>query len=313
MADVVLTTLNARYAHAAFGLRYLLANLPPLLRERAEIVEFDLNQRPVDMLEVILARRPSVVGVGVYIWNVEQATRLVADLKRVRPDVVVVLGGPEVSFETDQQEIVGHADHVVIGEADLAFADLCEKLLSGRRPLAKLIPAELPEFSRLALPYDLYSDEDVAHRVVYVEASRGCPFRCEFCLSSLDVPVRNVPLDAVPRPHAAAARPGRAAVQVRRPHVQPEPQRRPLDPRLLPRALHAGPVPPLRDDPGPPPGGAARADPAVSARGASVRGGGPDVQRGRLRSASAAGRTTRRWSRTCGSSATRPAYTSTPT
>jgi radical SAM superfamily enzyme YgiQ (UPF0313 family) len=196
VADVVLTTLNARYAHSAFGLRYLLANLPAAVRERAAIVEFDINQRPLDVLEVILARRPKIVGVGVYIWNVEPATRLVADLKRVRPDVQVVLGGPEVSHETDGQEVVRHADYVVTGEADLAFAELCEKLLSGRRPLSKVIAAEPPEFSRLALPYDFYTDEDVAHRVVYVEASRGCPFRCEFCLSSLDVPVRNSPLDA---------------------------------------------------------------------------------------------------------------------
>ena len=196
MPDVVLTTLNARYAHAAFGLRYLLANLPPHLRERAAILEFDVSQRPVDVLELILAQAPRVVGVGVYIWNVEQATRLVADLKRVRPDVTVVLGGPEVSHETDAQEIVRYADYVVTGEADLAFANLCEKLLAGRRPLAKAVPADLPEFSRLALPYDHYTDEDVRHRVIYVEASRGCPFKCEFCLSSLDVPVRNAPLDA---------------------------------------------------------------------------------------------------------------------
>ena len=195
MADVVLTTLNARYAHAAFGLRYLLANLPPSVRDRAQVLEFDVTQRPVDVLEVILAVRPKVVGVGVYIWNVEQATRLVADLKRVRPDVAVVLGGPEVSFETGQQEIVRHADYVVTGEADLAFAELCEKLLAGRRPLNKVVAAEPPEFARLALPYDHYTDEDVAHRVIYVEASRGCPFRCEFCLSSLDVPVRNVLLE----------------------------------------------------------------------------------------------------------------------
>jgi hypothetical protein len=58
-----------------------------------------------------------------------------------------------------------------------------------------VIPAPLPEFSQLQLPYDLYTDDDIAHRVIYVEASRGCPFTCEFCLSSLDIPVRQVPLD----------------------------------------------------------------------------------------------------------------------
>ena len=195
MPDVVLTTLNAKYAHAAFGLRYLLANLGPL-RDRARILEFDVNQRPLDVLEVILAEQPRLVGVGVYIWNAAQSLQLVADLKRLRPDVVVVLGGPEVSHEADRQEIVGLADYVVTGEADVTFPRLCETLLAGGpRPLVKVIPADLPDVARLALPYDLYDDRDVAHRVIYVEASRGCPFRCEFCLSSLDVPVRNVPLE----------------------------------------------------------------------------------------------------------------------
>ena len=80
------------------------------------------------MLEVILAQSPRIVGVGVYIWNAEQSHRLVADLKRVRPDVIVVVGGPEVSYETDQQEICRIADYVVTGEADLAFGfhDLLE-------------------------------------------------------------------------------------------------------------------------------------------------------------------------------------------
>ena len=66
---------------------------------------------------------------------------------------------------------------------------------AGRRPIQKVIAADLPAFERLALPYSLYTDADLTHRVVYVEASRGCPFKCEFCLSSLDVPVRNVPLE----------------------------------------------------------------------------------------------------------------------
>lgn len=195
VADIVLTTLNARYAHAAFGLRYLLANLGPL-RERAKILEFDVNHRPVDAIESILAERPKIVGVGIYIWNAAPALQLISELKRICPDVTIIVGGPEVSHEVDRQEICRLADYVITGEADLAFAELCETLLSGRRPLTRVIAAELPEFSRLSLPYELYDEQDVAHRVIYVEASRGCPFKCEFCLSSLDVPVRNVPLDS---------------------------------------------------------------------------------------------------------------------
>src|SRR5690242_1330979 len=124
MAEIVLTTLNARYAHAAFGLRYLHANLGAL-RDRAEIVEFDISQRSVDILETLLSRKPQIIGLGVYIWNVEESTKLVGDLKSVRPDIQVILGGPEVSYETECQEIVRLADYVITGEADLTFPRLC--------------------------------------------------------------------------------------------------------------------------------------------------------------------------------------------
>jgi radical SAM superfamily enzyme YgiQ (UPF0313 family) len=144
MAQIVLTTLNAKYIHASFGLRYLLANLGPL-REETRLIEFDVLQRAVDVVEVILAQQPRIVGLGVYIWNVSEATEVVAALKRVRPDIVVVLGGPEVSFETDQQEIVRLADYVITGEADLEFAVLCRKILAGTPPTEKIIPAPLPE------------------------------------------------------------------------------------------------------------------------------------------------------------------------
>ena len=147
--DIVLTTLNAKYIHAAFGLRYLLANLGSL-QERACIAEFEINQRPLDIAEVLLARDPKIIGFGVYIWNVAETTKLVAALKRVRPDLQIILGGPEVSYETDEQEIVALADYVITGEADLAFAELCEKVLDGRKPLMKVIPAELPEFEAKA-------------------------------------------------------------------------------------------------------------------------------------------------------------------
>lgn len=196
MPDIVLTTLNAKYIHAAFGLRYLLANLGAL-RPVAAIAEFDINQRPVDIVEKLLAQNPNIIGFGVYIWNVAPTLETVALLKRLRPSLSIILGGPEVSYETETQAIVRLADHVITGEADLKFAQVCARLLAGNPPAEKIIPAELPEFSQLALPYDFYDARDVAHRIIYVEAARGCPFTCEFCLSSLDIPVRQAPLPSL--------------------------------------------------------------------------------------------------------------------
>jgi radical SAM superfamily enzyme YgiQ (UPF0313 family) len=193
MPDIVLSTLNAKFIHAAFGLRYLLANIGAL-QPHAAIREFDINQRPIDIAENLLAQNPTIIGFGVYIWNTAQTEEVLATLKRVRPDLTIILGGPEVSYETETQSIVELADYVITGEADLKFGDLCERVLAGDRPAEKIISTELPDFSQLVLPYDFYDERDVAHRIIYVEASRGCPFTCEFCLSSLDIPVRQAPL-----------------------------------------------------------------------------------------------------------------------
>lgn len=194
MPKIVLTTLTAKYIHAAFGLRYLYANLGEL-QENACIAEFDINQRPLDIVEVILGHQPAIVGFGVYIWNVTETQEVISALKRISPGTIVVLGGPEVSYETESQPIFQLADYVITGEADAKFAELCRRLQAGERPANKVIPAELPDVTRLALPYPLYTDADLAHRIVYIEASRGCPFTCEFCLSSLDIPVRQFPLE----------------------------------------------------------------------------------------------------------------------
>ena len=194
MADIVLATINAKYIHASFGLRYLRANLGEL-RGRSEIVEFTLGDRTLDIAERILARRPRILGLGVYIWNAVQSRELVALLKRIRPDLTIVLGGPEVSHESEDQEIVRMADHTVCGEGDLAFRDLCRRLLAGEASGPRVLAAPVPKLDEIALPYEEYLDEDVRHRLIYVEVSRGCPFECEFCLSSLDIPVRAFPLE----------------------------------------------------------------------------------------------------------------------
>jgi radical SAM superfamily enzyme YgiQ (UPF0313 family) len=193
MADIILATLNARFIHTSFGLRYLFANLGNL-QPRARLLEFDINQRPLDIAEQILAERPRIVGLGVYIWNVTPTTQLVALLKRINPGLHIILGGPEVSHEIEGQPIVEWCDHVIVGEADMKFAEVCVMLLAGGDPGSKVLRPPLPDLSALELPYEFYSQQDIAHRVVYVEASRGCPFSCEFCLSSLDAGVRPFPL-----------------------------------------------------------------------------------------------------------------------
>ncbi len=183
--DILLATLNAKYFHASLGLRYLYANLGDL-QPRAEIREFITSHRPVDIAEQLLASQPRIIGFGVYIWNVVETAQVVAILKAVAPQTVIVLGGPEVSHEYDQQAIVARADYLITGAADLAFAELCAAILRGEPPPTRVIHAAEIALADLQLPYAHYTAEDIANRLIYVEASRGCPFKCQFCLSSLD-------------------------------------------------------------------------------------------------------------------------------
>jgi radical SAM superfamily enzyme YgiQ (UPF0313 family) len=183
--QVILTTLNARYIHSAFGLRYLYANLGEL-QSTARIEEFSIQQRPIDVAERLLEFRPKIIGFGVYIWNVTEVTKTVELLKQISPDTIIVLGGPEVSHLPDKPVVADIADYVVMGAAEKSFRDLCQLILSGNKPLRREIQSNELPLGQIQMPYQYYTDEDINNRLIYVEASRGCPFKCEFCLSSLD-------------------------------------------------------------------------------------------------------------------------------
>ncbi len=183
---IILATLNARYIHASLGLRYLLANLDRHggagLRAQAVLREYTISKQAQAVVDDLLATlgpatsATQIIGFGVYIWNVTQTHEVVGLLKAARPNLKLVLGGPEVSHELDQQPIVQLADHVITGWGDVSFAKLCRALLHGPQPLNKIIPGEQPGLAQIQLPYAEYSDDDLAHRLLYVEASRGCPF-----------------------------------------------------------------------------------------------------------------------------------------
>lgn len=192
---IVLATLNARYAHASFGLRYLRANLGKF-REESKICEFTIKKNPDEIATEILAQNPELVGFGVYIWNTIQTHEVIRRLREKKPNLLIVAGGPEVSFETETQAIYQDLDYVFKGEADFTFSEFVHQYFDkSERPQSKIIGPSLPKIDQIVLPYQEYTDEDLRHRTLYVEASRGCPYKCEYCLSSLDISVRNFTLE----------------------------------------------------------------------------------------------------------------------
>lgn len=192
--DILLITLNARYAHASLGLRYLKANLYEL-EDRAEILEFTIQQNRESMLEEIHKRSPKIVSFGLYIWNFNETTALIQDLRALMPDLIINIGGPEVSYEYETIAIFPLVDYLITGWGDVSFYQLAKSILLEGKPWpTKVIKGVEPPLEEIKLPYYLYNEEDIAHRTVYIEASRGCPFKCEFCLSSLDKTAWRFPL-----------------------------------------------------------------------------------------------------------------------
>lgn len=190
---ILLSTLNARYMHSAFGLRYLYANLGQW-QSQAEIIEFTIQERPLTIAETLLSRQPKIIGFSVYIWNIREISDTIAVLKTVAPDVIIVLGGPEVSQYPDIPDVCDLADYIISGPGEQSLRELCDALMVGVKPEKKFIDGQATPLEQLVLPYQFYNDEDIRTRLIYVEASRGCPFKCEFCLSSLDKTASPFPL-----------------------------------------------------------------------------------------------------------------------
>jgi len=181
--DVLLVGVNAGYIHSAFAPRCLLVNLGRL-RPRARIIETDSRDTtPEQFVERLLLLRPSVIGFSVYVWNVTFIAATLRLLRLVAPEVALLLGGPQFAPQVPHSPLHDLADAVVCGEAEGIIEAVCQRLLAGERRLGTLCPP-LPDLAAIKLPYPLYSADDLAHRVVYAETTRGCPFACTYCTSS---------------------------------------------------------------------------------------------------------------------------------
>lgn len=200
--DILLVSVNARFSHCSYASRSLHANLGRLA-DAAAIIETDLDTTPLQLACQIADAHPRIVGFVTYLWNVRLVESAARILRTIIPHVRLVAGGPEITADYASAACF---DAVVVGEGESAFRQLCEAWLSEAeaagpvQPSSRSLTASSVLFAppedpdTLTLPYHLYTDADLTHRTVYVEASRGCPYGCAYCTSA-NTGLRLIPLD----------------------------------------------------------------------------------------------------------------------
>jgi len=196
MSAIVLAAINAKWIHPSLALRLLKANLGSL-ETHCTILEFALRQPLKEKTAPIIAEHPRLIGLSVSIWNhlatLELLKALETEWDNETQKPFVVLGGPEVSWLPEDAEIFRYADYVIRGEGEENFRSLCFELLGESHAEGEAKPNKtifigkgdtIVNTNEISSPYRLYTDEDLTQKLIYVEASRGCPFNCEFCLGS---------------------------------------------------------------------------------------------------------------------------------
>ena len=184
------------------------------LAEQAEIslAEYTINHQMEQILQDIYKRKPDVIGFSCYIWNISYVKMILADIKKVLPDVKIWAGGPEVSYHGEaflKEEPA--VDLVMMGEGEITFAHFLKALLEGED--LKQVPGlmvrnadgtftntgfrQVMDMSQIPFPYAFMDMKELEHRIIYYESSRGCPFSCAYCLSSIDKKLRFRSLDLV--------------------------------------------------------------------------------------------------------------------
>jgi anaerobic magnesium-protoporphyrin IX monomethyl ester cyclase len=202
---VLLTTLNAKYIHLNLAIR-LLYELNKH-REGLDWREFTIKENPNDIAEK--CKDFDVVAFSCYIWNITQTLATARALKKLNPNIKIMLGGPEVSYEYNDVITLPEVDYIILGEGEIPFAEFSDaypniesvgNLVYKNGEEIKLLPKQVMfdlENYRGINPYKNDAPEDLYNKVCYIETSRGCPYKCEFCLASLDNKVRTLPIEDI--------------------------------------------------------------------------------------------------------------------
>lgn len=209
----LLAAINAKYIHSNPAIYSLKAYAGEGLREHVELAEYTINQYMQDILADIYNRKPDVIGFSCYIWNWMMIQELLTELPKLLPDTDIWLGGPEVSYDADKiMTKFPRLTGIMIGEGEETFKELAEYYLeretekeaagkeaAGKETCLEKIPglylsggytAMRPLTDMSSIPF-LYNDlTPFENKIIYYETSRGCPYRCSYCLSSIDKAVR---------------------------------------------------------------------------------------------------------------------------
>lgn len=216
---VLLAAINAKYIHSNLGIYSLKTYGEKMLKEwglaeeaKVSLAEYTINHQMEQILQDIYKRKPDVIGFSCYIWNISYVKMILADIKKVLPDVKIWAGGPEVSYHAEaflKEEPA--VDLVMMGEGEITFAHFLKALLEGED--LKQVPGlmvrnadgtftdtgfrQVMDMSQIPFPYAFMDMKELEHRIIYYESSRGCPFSCAYCLSSIDKKLRFRSLDLV--------------------------------------------------------------------------------------------------------------------
>lgn len=201
---ILLCTLNSKYIHTNLALKYLYAMIKNV--SEAKVMEFTINEDLEDILFKVTEEGYDVVAFSCYIWNIEKTTKIAENLKKIKPNVKILFGGPEVSFDGDKLfSKYPFVDYVIIGEGEVglksfvenfqdtkALAEISNLIINPKENIISKTKSELVITDLSVIPpiYLETTKEDIANKIVYYETSRGCTFNCAYCLSSTTKGVR---------------------------------------------------------------------------------------------------------------------------